>query len=593
MLEPKRRWIGPFCKPGRDSANAPLLDRFLSARGHEGSDAHSFRNPSLTHLHDPEAIPGLEQASVRILDALKRRESIVIYGDYDVDGVTATAILLRTLRAIDRDARLQHFIPHRLSDGYGVNESAIRSLASAGVTLIITVDCGVTARQEAAVARALNVDLIITDHHTPPSAPTDLPDALAVVHPRLPGASHDHPDLTGAGVAYKLAWRLATLASDADRATPALRALLVDLLSLAALGTIADVANLTEDNRVIARFGLRRMRGSPFIGLRALIDASRLSGEDIDEERVGFILAPRLNAIGRLGHAREALELLMTDDERRAKEISKRLCSVNEERRNVERTIFDAASAMAQERNMTGAGDRAIVLAHEDWHPGVVGIVCSRLVEQHGRPAILLCKDGDTWRGSGRSVPALDLHGALEACATHLATYGGHAMAAGLSLQNEQLDAFVTTFTDVVNTSLSPGDLQHELHIDCEASADELTRSVVAQLLDLGPFGQGNPTPVLLLRDVRLATPPKVMGQHGAHLALTIGDRAQGSMRLVGWRQGDLAAQMRAGLHLDIAMTPKFNTWQGRTSVEGDIRDMRTARKSLANCQPITASSPN
>lgn len=589
MLSAALRWIGPPASP--ESSGLSLVERVLAARSVSREQWDRLRNPALTDLREPSSLPGLDAAADRVMRAIAEREPIAIYGDYDVDGVTATAILARTIAAIEPAADVRTYIPHRLEEGYGLNAEALAWLADQGVRVVVTVDCGVTAVAAAARARALGLDLVITDHHEPPARGDDLPQACAIAHPRLPGVEPSHPDLAGAGVAHKLAWRLAALAGDGERAQPEHRRLLIDLLALAALGTIADVVSLTEDSRVIARFGLRRMRSTSFVGLNALIAASGLAEEDIDAERVGFILGPRLNAVGRLGHAREALELLLTDDPRRADEIARALSRVNDERRRIERDIFEQASAAAQAQGMTGDGARAIALASDDWHPGVVGVACSRLVERHSRPALLLCGEGALYRGSGRSVPAFNLHAALAECSEHLESFGGHAMAAGLSLKRERFEDFAGAFLEVASARLTPADLERTLDVDCEAQVEELTKSAVQAALDLGPFGAGNPRPALLIRGARLAAAPRVMGARGAHLCLTMERKGGRGLRLVGWGMGARAERVRQGQRLDVVITPRLNAWNGRVSVEGELRDMRSAGAPAPGC--ATASSPS
>ena len=371
----------------------PLPARILASRGLRGEAASRFLDPKLTDLHDPALLPGATRAAERVLHALATREPIVIYGDYDVDGVTASSILFHLCRAIAPDAPVSIYIPHRLDEGYGINAEAIAALADEGARVIVSVDCGVTAIAPAQVAHARSVDLIITDHHNTlaPARPGEdppLPDCYVIVHPRLPGSRYPYPELAGAGVAFKLAWRIATLHSGGERVHPNLRETLLDLLALASLGTIADIVPLVDENRVIARFGLSRLRAMNNEGMRALIDASGLASDKISAEDVGFRLGPRLNACGRLGHAREAAELLTTASGDRAVEIATQLTNLNKERQAAERRIFEQAHTLAEESGMCADERRAIVLAHDDWHPGVVGIVCSRLVERRRRPTI-------------------------------------------------------------------------------------------------------------------------------------------------------------------------------------------------------------
>ncbi|MEC9373129.1 MAG: DHHA1 domain-containing protein, partial [Planctomycetota bacterium] len=345
-------------------------------------------------------------------------------------------------------------------------------------------------------------------------------------------------ELSGAGVAYKLAWRLMTLAHGSDRLPDDRRQLLLELLALAALGTIADVVPLLEENRVLARFGLSVIRSTRFVGLNALIEASSLDAERVSVEDVGFRLAPRLNACGRLGHAQEAVELLTTQDKKRAAEIAAELTRTNERRRAVEREIAAQAADFAEVAGMTGPDRRAIVLAHESWHPGVVGIVCSRLVERFGRPTILLQREGDRCAGSCRSVDGFDIHDALTACAKHLDSFGGHIMAAGVKLSADRLPAFTEAFIEIANSRLAAEDLVPSLRIDCDAALDELTPAIVERLERLGPFGAGNPTPRIRMKGLRLVGPPQPLGAHGKHLKITVRQNER-MLRMMGWSWGE------------------------------------------------------
>lgn len=554
----------------------PLVRRVLHARGLLETAA-TFCEPRLTDLLEPSGIPDLDRAAERLLGALRSREPVVIYGDYDVDGVTASAILLHVCLALAPGASVRTYIPHRLDEGYGLNAGAIAQLAQEGARVVVTVDCGVTAHEPARVARSLGVDLIITDHHNPPERAEDLPDAFAVVHPRRPGSGYAFGDLSGAGVAYKLAWRLATLSAGGERAPQGVRELLVDLLPFAALGAIADVVPLVGENRVLARFGLARMRGTRFGGLNALIRASSLDSEGVSAEDVGFRLAPRLNACGRLGHAQAALELLTTAQGPRAEEIARDLTRLNNERRAVEAAIFDEACARAEAEGMTGEGRRAIVLADPGWHPGVVGIVCSRLVARFGRPTILMRAADGECHGSGRSVQGVRLHAALACCSEHLLTFGGHDMAAGLRLAEKNLPAFVEAFIGRINIELPPDRLTPALRIDCDAALAELTPRAVEGLDKLGPFGQGNPSPSVRVTRVRIARAPEPLGAGGKHLALRVADAAAPGvgreMRLVGWGMGGLRDRLPLGAVIDAVVRPRINVWNGRASVEPELRD--------------------
>lgn len=572
----------PVAPPSDDAINhnphafEPLAARVLAARGLLTEDAERFLDPRLSHLHDPSLLPDIDRAAERILGAVAARQPVVIYGDYDVDGITASAILYRTLKAIAPDALVSTYIPHRIDEGYGLNADALRTLASQGAKVVVTVDCGITAVGPATAARNAGIDLIITDHHNGAASESELPPAHAIVHPRRPGSTYPFADLCGAGVAYKLAWRLCTMQTGSVRLPENLRTLLIDLLALAALGVIADVVPLKGENRVLVKAGLTRIKLSPFIGLRALVRASGLEGDRIDTQGVGFSLAPRLNACGRLGHAAEALELLLTDDPERAEAIARALTKVNDERRAVERRIADHAIELAGERGMAGPEARAVVLAHPDWHAGVVGIVCSRLVERLGRPTILMQDQGQLLAGSGRSIEGYSLHAALHACADHLHTFGGHDMAAGVKVIPDRLGAFTDSFLAHAAAHLSPADLIPRVQFDCDATARELTPLAVRQLDALAPFGQGNPPVRVRVRGLRIGARPEPFGKTGAHLKVTVRD-GERSLRLIAWnwasRHPETAASIPVGARIDALVIPKLSSWSGL--VEPELVDLQ------------------
>lgn len=563
------------------TSGLPLVQRVLIARGlTDPATAQRFLEPSLKDLHNPSLIPDLDRAAERILRAAKSGERIVIYGDYDVDGISSTAILFHTLRAVAPAADVGSYVPHRLDEGYGLNVDAIRELATGSqpARVIISVDCGVTAIEPARVARELGVDLIITDHHNPPANMADLPDAFAVVHPRRPDSAYPFGELCGAGVAFKLAWRIATLSCGSDKVTDSLRSLLLELLGLTSLGVIADVVPLEGENRVIASWGLRRIKHSSIEGLQALVEASGLSGENVQAEDVGFKLAPRLNACGRMGHAREAVELLTVASGPRAIAIAEQLTRQNNERRATERRIFEQAVELAQARGMTGEGCRAIVLEHVDWHAGVVGIVCSRLVEKFHRPTILLARSDEHWHGSGRSIDGYSLHSGLSRCSQHLHTFGGHNMAAGMKIAPDRYAAFVEAFIADANASIGPDALIGSVSFDCDAMISELSLANVELLRRLAPFGRGNPEVRLRIRNARVVGRPEVFGTGSKHLSLRIGDSSgTGLLRVVGWNWAERIELTPPGAMLDILIAPEISVWKGagRKSVEARLIDLR------------------
>ncbi|MFW6133909.1 MAG: single-stranded-DNA-specific exonuclease RecJ, partial [Planctomycetota bacterium] len=420
----------------------PLVGQVLLNRGLSDADAaRAFLNPRYGDLHDPSQLPGAVDAAERIARAVADRRRIVVYGDYDVDGITGVAQLLTCLRMAG--AEPQYYVPHRLEEGYGVNSEAVARLASEGAEMLVTVDCGVAASGPLAEARAAGMEVIVTDHHVPPE---QLPPADVIVHPALPGGSYANPHLAGSGVALKLVWQLARELCGSRRVDDEWRRFLMDATGLAALGTIADVVPLIGENRALATFGLRGLPRTEHPGLRALLHAGKLDGAKLDAYHVGFVLAPRLNACGRMGHARLAVELLTDVAPTRARKIADYLTQQNAERQRVERAIASEAVERVTSGGLDDDEHRAIVLASENWHSGVIGIVASRLVDRFARPAVLIALDDDGGHGSARSIAGYHMRDALAACAEHLVSFGGHAMAGGLRIEPGAVDAFADAF---------------------------------------------------------------------------------------------------------------------------------------------------
>lgn len=580
------RWQIPGDSPAGgwkpEAGLEPLVARLLWHRGFRDEAALlAFRDVRMTGLHDPSLLHDCDRAAERLLGAARGGERVYVYGDYDVDGVSASAILFHLLRTVAPGCDVRTYVPHRLDEGYGLHVEAIQQLAAEGARVIVSVDCGITAFAPAQAARDAGMDLIITDHHTmvqaEPQAPAPgawLPDAFAVVHPRDPRGNYPFADLCGAGVAFKLAWRIATLAEGNAKLCESTRAALLDAMALAALGTVADVVPLVGENRIIARHGLRRIKSTNLIGLKALIEASDLAGENVTAEKVGFILGPRLNACGRMGHAKDAVEMLTVAGPERAMEIAKSLSQLNDERRRTERKIFDQACEAAENAGMTRDDRRAIVLAADEWHAGVVGIVCSRLVERFQRPTILMQRHNGECHGSGRSIDGFNLHDGLAACAGMLMKFGGHEMAAGLTMESTRLDEFAEAFTRHANERIGVEQLVPSLRVDCEARLEEVTPGAAEQIEEMGPFGRGNPTASVVLRNVEIPRAPETMGARGDHLRFFIRD-GEREMRIVAFGWGERGRELRSGMRVDVVIEPKINRWNGTSRVEAELRDVR------------------
>lgn len=551
----------------------PLLVQVLYNRGLATPEAiRAFLDPKLTDLHDPQLLPGCAAAAERIARAIAAGEPICIYGDYDVDGITATAILEACLHLCEAPD-IRHYVPHRLEEGYGLNVEAIEQIAAEGARLLITVDCGIGAAGPIARAGELGMDVIVTDHHV---IQGELPAAVAVVHPGLASEGEPYPNLglCGAGVAFKLAWQVAREVCGEQRVDDEMRQFLLDATTLAALGTIADVVPLLGENRTLATFGLRGLSGTSHVGLTALIESAGLAEKQIDAMHVGFVLGPRLNAAGRMGHARQAVELLTTDSPETARAIAAELNARNDERREVEQAITAEAVEMVTAGQLDAA-TRSIVLAGEGWHGGVIGIVASRLVDRFARPSILIAVDeAGMGQASGRSVPGLDLAGALAECAELLEGFGGHEMAAGLQIRKENISAFVERFEAVVAERLADTPHRVALTIDVETTLEALSFATVQQLEKMAPFGQGNARPVVQILGCDVVSPPRRMGRSGGHMQMVLSD-GSGRARAVGFGMGDLVDAMLGQRRVDVAAVPVINTFNGRSNVELQLKDVR------------------
>lgn len=552
----------------------PLIGQLLLNRRVESEDqARQFLDPKLTDMQDPVHLPGAVCAAERILAAVRARQPIIIYGDYDVDGVTASSILWHMLTAIG--GRVSAYVPHRIEEGYGLNSEALAQLSrgEGGKPLIVSVDCGITAIGPAKSARDAGVDLIISDHHE--FDPDALPEAYALVHPRL-AKGCAFGELCGAGVAFKLAWQIARAHCGSDRLPAALRELLLDCMSFAALGTVADIVPLVGENRIITRYGLGQIKRTRFAGLNALIDAANLRDEKIDAYAVGFVLGPRLNACGRMGHARDAVQLFTSASSEEAMKIARFLTGENERRRSVERQIFVEARQMVIDQGFDQPDCRAIVLGKEGWHPGVVGIVASRLVEAFCRPVVMLCFDNGEAHGSARSVEGVSIHEMLAGCAEHLTSFGGHAMAAGLRLETADVELLRRHLVEQANRQLTIDDLTPLLEIDGACTLADVNVDLVRQMQRLSPFGRDNPEPLLCVRNVRLARAPQRVGSHGSHLKFTVTD-GQSYVNAIAFGMGELASELATGVPLDVAFEPKLNQWQGRVTAQMQVADVRAA----------------
>jgi single-stranded-DNA-specific exonuclease len=553
-----------------------LLNREITDPG----AARRFLDARLAGLHPPLALPGVEAAAERIVRALKDKSRICIYGDYDVDGVTGTAVLLFVLGKLGAD--VQFHVPLRLSEGYGLNAEKIRELAQTGVSLVVSVDCGIASLKEAEVAREVGLELIITDHHEMKMGLDGkplLPPASVLVHPRLQTTvPYPFGDLSGAGVAFKLAWAVAQRACGSEKVTPELRDTLLDTVGLAALGLVADVVPLRDENRILVRHGLERIRTNPSVGLKALLAASGVKPEQVlTSEDVGFKLAPRLNAAGRLGCASLAVELLTTASPSKAAELARQLEALNTQRQSHERKYTAQAKEMV-ERDF--ANDPAIVVA-EDWHPGVVGIVASRLVDYFGKPALVIAlpPNEPVVTGSGRSIPGFALHQALVACDALLEGHGGHAAAAGFKVRRERIPAFRDRFNAYVATHFPGGAPAPCLTLDAEVPLSAITHGLLKDLDKLEPYGAGNAKPKFLASGLKAEAARLIgTGEVQRHMDFRV-RQGETTIRCVAWGMADRMEElMSAGGDCCIAFTPKINEWQGYKKIELQVIDLKPGK---------------
>jgi single-stranded-DNA-specific exonuclease len=504
----------------------------------------------------------LDRAVERLGQAIDKGERILIHGDYDVDGMCSTTLLTRTLRLVG--ASVVPFIPRRIEDGYDLGTAGVEAALREKVGVVVTCDCGTSAHEPVRALQSAGIDVIISDHHLPSGGV--LPAAYAVLNPKRPGCTSPDRDLAAVGVAFKLALALVRKRGGNENAV-------YGMLDLVALATIADIAPLRGENRVLARYGLRMLNETQNIGLRALIRAAGLGDRPITAGRVGFILAPRLNAVGRLGHAIRGVELLLSDDEHRANALARDFEELNERRQEVDRATLVRARELLSDFDMDET--YGIVLAEEGWHPGVIGIVASRVVEEFGRPTVLVALEGNTGKGSGRSISAFDLHAGLGQCRDLLLRFGGHRSAAGVTISRDQLPLFAERFNAIAREQLTPEDLVPELRADLDVSLGELTLPLEALLRHIEPCGVGNPSPVLIARNVTVAGPPRVVGKEHEHLKLWLSDAAGAHIEALGWGMARRAGEVEQGATIDVAFRLESDEWNGEKRLQARLADFR------------------
>lgn len=537
------------------------LCHLLAVRGYDQPDsAKSFLRPMLDDLHDPGGLRDANAAARRLAQAVARDEMVVVHGDYDADGISASALLTSWIRSLG--GRAEAIVPDRRRDGYDLSEAGVARAAQLGARVLVTVDCGIVAHGPVRQAMEAGMGVIVTDHHQPASR---LPDAFAVVNPNRSDCPYPNKHLCGAGVAFKVGQLMAELL---DRP----REESWSYLDLVALATIADQVDLEGENRTMARYGLRALGDTSRPGLRALMDEARMDPHrPVDSARVAYDLAPRINAAGRVGDPADALALLLTRDGTEARRLARQLETNNRRRKALEKEVTrEAIEVMRAECDP--ARDCAVVVAGEGWHPGVIGIVASRLVERVFRPSIVIALDGDTGRGSARSIPSFDLHAAIASCSNHLVRFGGHHQAAGLDIRRDRLPEFREAVLHAARHSMGRDEPIHELRGDMEIGLEQIDRDFNHYLRYLGPFGRANPEPVFVARGVRLASTKVVKG---GHLKFRITHNGAGLNGIGFGLAESLPAESLAARPVDVAFNLIENTFRGRTTVEAKALDIR------------------
>ena len=566
-VRPPTRWLAPPSTEAGEVARLAtalslpaVLCQLLVQRGYaEVESAKRFLRPRLEQLGDPYQLFGMTAAVDRLVRAIRAGETILVHGDYDVDGMCSAALLTRALRQLG--GSVVPFIPHRLTDGYDLTDAGVQAAVAAKARVVLTADCGTSALPAIASLNSFGIDVIVSDHHLPGGP---LPACVAILNPRQPGCTSPDKDFAAVGIAFKLALAV-------TRAMGASENFVFTLLDLVALATVADLAPLRGENRVFVKYGLKLMSETTNPGLRALIRAAGLDGKPLTAGRIGFILAPRLNAVGRLGNAMRGVELLLTDDPGEANEIARDLEELNQRRQSLDRSTLDEAMRIVDTVDLDQT--YGLVIAKQGWHAGVIGIVASRIVEQISRPVVMVALDGDTGKGSGRSIGAFDLHAGLSECREHLVRFGGHRAAAGITVQTELVPILQTRFNAVARERLTADDLVPEQRIDLEVTVDDLTDDLEKLLQYFEPHGLGNPTPTLALRGARIDCAPKRIGQTDGVRTAVSSDR--GAIPAIGWRLGERAKLLDPSQPVDLAFRLDRDDYRGADRLQLTLVDVR------------------
>ena len=564
---PKARWLLPetpdpaIVEQLRQTLHLPLpLCRLLATRGFVlPDDAKSYLRPRLDHLHEPDCLADLDRAVERLVRALRDQETILVHGDYDVDGICSTTLMVRALRLLG--GIVVPFIPRRLTDGYDLTEAGVRAARDGGATLVVTCDCGTSAHKPIADLQASGIDVIVTDHHLPGGP---LPPAYALLNPKRPGCPSPDKDLAAVGVAFKLALAL-------TRAVGGNENQIFGMLDLVALATIADIAPLRGENRVLVRYGLKLLNEASRPGIRAMIRAAGLDRKQLTAGRVGFVLAPRLNAAGRLGSALRGVELMLSGSDEEANPIARELEELNARRQEIDRATLERARELTLQLDLPNTF--GIVLAEQGWHPGVIGIVASRIVEEFGRPTVLIALDGNEGKGSGRSISSFNLHAGLAECRDLLLRFGGHHSAAGVTIAADRVADFAARFNAVAAAQLTEDDLVSELRVDLEVPLDQVDSELETLLRYVEPCGIGNPSPLFIAHGVTVAAQPRVIGKDGVKVLLSQHGR---ELVAIGWGMAPRARDLEVGATIDVAYRVESDEWNGVSRLQARLADFRS-----------------
>jgi len=565
------RWVSPallyneqILEFGERIGLHPLVCQILSNRNFQNpEEVEKFLNPSLNDLHDPFLMKDMEPAVERLARAIFNKEKIVIYGDYDVDGITSISLMVRYLRQLGGD--VDYYIPHRMIEGYGLSESGIDAAAEMKPSLVITVDCGITAVESIDYAINKGFELIVTDHHEPGP---ELPKAVAILNPKQTGDNYPEKELAGIGVAFKLCQGLSRKLGVGQHQ-------LNDHLDLVAIGSIADIVPLLGENRIFAKLGLEKLKNSEKPGIRALIDTAGLNDKPLDSSDVVFSMAPRINAVGRMGDAERGVQLFLADDLNQARDLAQILEKENRFRREVDtQTLSEARERVAKELDLEEQW--TIVLHSENWHPGVLGIVASRVVEEYYRPTVLISFDeAGEGKGSARSISNFHLYNALKKCSGCLEVFGGHKHAAGLQLRKEDLEEFVEAFDKVAHEMLTPEDLVPEISVDLEVDLIQADDKLLESIEKFRPYGPGNPKPVLVSTGLSVVGYPKIVGNN--HLKMRV--RKDGKqIDVIGFGMADKLKEINTAREkVNIAFVLEENIWNNMRQLQANLRDIKVS----------------